>query len=35
MDPQFYDPKDRDKFLIERPYSQIKGWYNPSPSKTR
>ena len=25
-DPQFYDPSDRDKFLIEeRPYSQIKG----------
>ena len=25
-DPQFYDPNDRDKFLIEeRPYSQIKG----------
>ena len=24
--PQFYDPNDRDKFLIvERPYSQIKG----------
>ena len=25
-DPQFYDPSDRDKFLIkERPYNQIKG----------
>ena len=26
QDPQFYDPNDRDKFLIvERPYSQING----------
>jgi Animal haem peroxidase len=32
-DPQFYDPDDRDKFLVEkRPYSQIKGLVTTPPS---